>query len=111
MRINKLLAGVFLTFFFSASLGLSAWTLTTVIDLKVQVAEIKTQMTANAKNSNRKDTMKKIHALALTLAAAIFGIMAVNVISQPSINTPRVSYQTELWVVPQGDNSTNVAAF
>ncbi len=40
IRVNKYVAGAFI----SAVLGLEAWTLQTVIDLKVQVAEIKAQL-------------------------------------------------------------------
>lgn len=42
MKVNKLIAGSII----SAVLGLQAWTLTAVVDLKVQVAELKTQVAA-----------------------------------------------------------------
>ena len=38
---------------FSALLGLSTWTLKSVVDLKVQVAEIRTQVTALTINQNK----------------------------------------------------------
>lgn len=48
MRVNQLIAGAII----SAVLGLQAWTLTAVVDLKVNVAELKTQMKVITKQQN-----------------------------------------------------------
>lgn len=53
MKADKL-TEKFIAFGFSALLCLSTWTLKSVVDLKVQVAELKTQVAAMTTNNQNK---------------------------------------------------------
>lgn len=49
MKVNKLIASAII----SGLLAMQTWTLKTVVDLKVQVAELKIQVTALNANNNK----------------------------------------------------------